>query len=127
MHRLSFGLPFVVAAALFVVGTSCVTASTGIPFTPAFAAAASAEMKREGLVGRDVFASDQVRVGQVEDVESASDGSVRAIRIRTGGFLGFGSKTVAVPIASMSMRGSVVQLQLSSQEVQSLPAANGGT
>lgn len=74
------------------------------------------------LLGREVFSQDQTRMGKVEKVMSASDGHVQAILIRTGGFLGFGAKMVSIPQGRFSLRGLNVQLELTSDEVQQLPA-----
>lgn len=90
-------------------------------------AAAPPEMNRQTLVGRDVFASDQIRIGKVESVQDGPNGKVVAIHVKTGGFLGFGAKTVAIPDGTFSMRGLVVQLQLSSEQVQKLPELKNGT
>ncbi|RTL62894.1 MAG: PRC-barrel domain containing protein [Hyphomicrobiales bacterium] len=78
---------------------------------------------KDTLVGLDVFSQDQTRVGSVEKVVAGADGSVAAIQIKTGGFLGFGARLVSIPHAQFSMRGpTVVQLQLTSEEVARMPA-----
>lgn len=74
------------------------------------------------LIGIDVFSQDQTRVGSVEKVVSGPDGAMQAIHIKTGGFLGFGGKLVAIPQGKFAMRGQNVQLLLTSDEVAHLPA-----
>lgn len=75
------------------------------------------------LVGLDVFSQNQNRVGSVEKVVPAGDGTVAAIHIRTGGFLGFGGRLVSISPERFSMRGpTIVQLQLTADEVARLPA-----
>jgi hypothetical protein len=73
------------------------------------------------LTGREVFSKDQLRVGQVEVVVEKSDGAVQAIRIKAGSFLGFGGKLVEIPHEKFWMRGTNVQLGLTSDEINHLP------
>jgi hypothetical protein len=72
--------------------------------------------------GQIVMASDGQRVGEVAGVKSAPDGKVQEIHIKTGGFLGFGSRTVAVPFGSFAVSGQNVQLSLTSTDVGNLPS-----
>lgn len=73
------------------------------------------------LLGKEVFSSDQTRLGKVEKVISGPDGKATAIHIKSGGFLGFGGKMVAIPDSKFSLRGDNVQVQLSAEEVSKLP------
>ncbi|MDX2201825.1 MAG: PRC-barrel domain-containing protein [Hyphomicrobiaceae bacterium] len=78
------------------------------------------------LIGREVFAKDQTRVGDVQKVVGNPDGTVIEIHIKTGGFLGFGGKMVSIHQDQFSMRGMYVQLQLTSDEVSRLPEVKNG-
>jgi len=80
-----------------------------------------ADLTKEQLLGRDAFSQDQTLMGPVERVVTAANGQVQAIVIKTGGFLGFGARLVAIPQGKFHMRGQNVQLQLTSEEVQKLP------
>ena len=73
------------------------------------------------LLGKDVFSSDQSRLGKVERVITGSDGMSQSIVIKSGGFLGFGGKMVAIPQSKFMMRGDSIQLQMSADEVSKLP------
>ena len=75
----------------------------------------------ESLVGLDVFSSDGTRVGEVRAVSTGPDGGVVALHVRTGGFLGFGGRTVAIPQGRFSRTGQSVRLDLNSDQVTSLP------
>lgn len=90
------------------------------------ASTASGDEAEGSLVGRDVFSQDQTLVGQVERVAS-KDGRVQSIFIRTGGFLGFGARLVAISEGQFHMRGRNVQLQLTSEDVQKLPAVKASS
>jgi hypothetical protein len=49
------------------------------------------------LVGVHIYGPDDKSIGEVADVIISSDGSIKAIIISVGGFLGIGSKNVALP------------------------------
>ena len=48
------------------------------------------------MIGLDVFSSDRQNVGKINDAVISADGKVQRVVISTGGFLGFGTKKVAV-------------------------------
>jgi sporulation protein YlmC with PRC-barrel domain len=75
----------------------------------------------ESLVGLDVFSSDGTRVGEVRAVSTGPGGDVVALHVRTGGFLGFGGRTVAVPQGRFSRTGQSVRLDLNSDQISGLP------
>jgi PRC-barrel domain len=53
------------------------------------------------LIGVEVIGSDINRIGEVEDVLVAPDGSVSGVVLGVGGVLGMGEKSVAVPYANL--------------------------
>jgi len=73
------------------------------------------------LIGLTVFSSDGNKLGSVHSVSAAPDGKVKAIHIKTGGFLGFGGKLVAIPDGKFTRAGENVQLGMTSEEVSKLP------
>jgi sporulation protein YlmC with PRC-barrel domain len=75
----------------------------------------------QSLVGLDVFSSEGTRVGEVRAVSTDAGGDVVALHVRTGGFLGFGGRTVAVPKGRFTRTGHTVRLDLGSDQVNSLP------
>jgi sporulation protein YlmC with PRC-barrel domain len=75
----------------------------------------------EALVGLAVFGSDGQKVGEVRDVKAEPDGKVTEIYVRTGGFLGFGGRMVAIPAAKFNKSGQNVQLAMTSTDVTKLP------
>jgi hypothetical protein len=72
------------------------------------------------LVGLTAYSSDGSNLGDVRAVRTAPDGST-ILHLRTGGFLGFGGRIVAVSQNQFTMRGQTVQLSLTSEEVSKLP------
>ncbi|MEO0671293.1 MAG: PRC-barrel domain-containing protein [Pseudomonadota bacterium] len=75
------------------------------------------------MIGLPVFTSDGQRIGAVGKIEPASDGKVAAIHVRTGGFLGFGTKLVVIPAEQFEQAGETVKLALTADEVDKLPEA----
>lgn len=74
-----------------------------------------------GLIGVSVFSSEGVEVGTVSAVTVAPDGRIGEIRFTTSVRLGLGGRTVAVqPDSFIALTGAVV-LELSTDEVSSLP------
>ncbi len=56
------------------------------------------------LVGVAVYGPDDKQVGKIKDVLIDHDGAAQAVVIGVGGFLGFGTKDVAVPFAAIQWR-----------------------
>src|SRR5271167_2350314 len=56
------------------------------------------------LVGIGVFGPDDKQIGKIKDVLMSHDGKAQTVVIGIGGFLGFGTKDVAVPFAAMQWR-----------------------
>jgi hypothetical protein len=75
----------------------------------------------QDLVGLSVFSSDGTRVGEVRGVNTGPSGNIVALRIRTGGFLGFGGRTVSIPEGRFFRSGQSIRLDLDSDQVGSLP------
>jgi hypothetical protein len=81
----------------------------------------TAPVKVNPLIGLAVFSSDGSKLGSVHSVSAAPDGKVKAINIKTGGFLGIGGKLVAIPDGKFTRAGDNVQLGMSADEVSKLP------
>jgi sporulation protein YlmC with PRC-barrel domain len=75
----------------------------------------------QDLVGLNVFSSDGTRIGEVRAVNTGSSGDIVALHIRTGGFLGFGGRIVAIPQGKFMRSGQSIRLDLDSDEVSGLP------
>jgi PRC-barrel domain len=81
----------------------------------------SAAPAKNPLIGLSVFSADGNKLGSVQSVDAGADGKVKAIRLKTGGFLGFGGKLVEVPDGKFTKSGENVQLGLTADEVSKLP------
>lgn len=99
------------------------TPSTTPSTTPAMPdrSATAPDNKVNPLVGLAVFSSDGNKLGNVHSVNAEPDGKVKAIHIKTGGFLGFGAKLVAIPENKFTRAGENIQLGMTADEVSKLP------
>ena len=88
-------------------------------------APAQSALGTDKLKGMNVVSKEGHGLGTVQEVETATNGKVEAIHIKTGGFLGFGGKTVAVPESKFTRVGNTIQLTMTSEEVSKLPAVKG--
>ncbi|HLJ70721.1 MAG TPA: PRC-barrel domain-containing protein [Roseiarcus sp.] len=77
-------------------------ATTPASASPTFITQQAKDQWRAGkLVGVAVYGKNQKKVGSVKDILMDHDGNAQAIVISIGGFLGIGSKDVAVPFKAM--------------------------
>jgi hypothetical protein len=60
-------------------------------------------------------------------VRATPDGKVTALRVKSGGFLGFGGRIVEIPEGKFTQRGDTVRLSLTAEEVSKLPAVKGAS
>ena len=56
------------------------------------------------LVGVAVYGPDEKQIGKIKDVLIDHNGAAQTVVIGVGGFLGFGTKDVAVPFAAIQWR-----------------------
>lgn len=104
-------LSLMVACAV-VAGAAVAQTSSPPPSSaaPAPAATAKAELNLSGqgkwraskLIGVDIYGPDDKKVGDVTEVLLDKSGKVEMITVGVGGFLGIGSKDVAVPFADVT-------------------------
>ncbi|OYD83345.1 PRC-barrel domain-containing protein [Azospirillum brasilense] len=67
----------------------------------------------ENMMGKNVYGSDNEKVGEVEDVILDSNGQARQLVISSGGFLGIGEKQIAVDIGKATWDAQKERVQLS--------------
>lgn len=62
-----------------------------------------ADWRSTKLIGADVYGPDNAKIGDIKDVLIGSDGSVRAVVVGVGGFLGMAEKNVALPFKALTI------------------------
>ena len=78
------------------------------------------------LQGKAVYGSDGASIGDIKDVLVSQDGSVNAVIIGVGGFLGIGEKDVAVNIGALQLGPGDTQAQADAAS-SALPDPTGAT
>ena len=131
------GLVAAAAILLLAVGTASAQSPTpgGMPPPPGMSMATSAAMRfpqpvRVGdLLQRDVIrpVESQDFVGTVEQIVRDPDGTLAAV-IDLGGFLGFGSRPISVPVDALVLLGKVVEVDAyTPAQLRRLPTFSAGS
>jgi hypothetical protein len=137
--------PTVMAAAALLALTAIVSvaSSENGPAPPAPAAPAKTEQSApaavtivpnhevEGILGREVRSSADENMGRIVDVLVVRSGQVRAAIIDFGGFLGVGSRKIAVDWAALHFPAPTkpetpIKLELNRDQVNAAPAYEDG-
>lgn len=88
-----------------LVATALATGASAVSL-PVFAAATSQsadEFRTSQLVGTKVYNGAGDNIGSVEDIILKPDGTLDAVVLSVGGFLGIGDKYVAVPFSNLKI------------------------
>lgn len=108
-------------------GTTAPAASaTATPATPKFVSVqSSGQWLGSDLTGTEVVTANDEKLGSISDVIVERDGSIVAVVIDVGGFLGIGAKPVAVSFDSLTAtptdKGEKVVVSLSKEELNTAP------
>ena len=82
----------------------------------------------DGIVGKDLYGANNQEVGEIDDVVMGQDGKVESVLVDVGGFLGMGSKRVAIPVDEIEMNGErVVATGLTKERAESMAEHDGTT
>lgn len=84
---------------------------------------AKTEASADQYAGMSVYDASGQEVGVIEKVEVAADGSEQAI-VSVGGFLGIGSKKIAVPASELTLNaeGTGYTTSMTVEEIETAPA-----
>lgn len=77
-------------------------------------------------IGTPVFATDGIKIGEVNRVTSGPEGKVSEIQITTGGPAGINADTIEISADKILSLDDGVKLSLSSEEAKSLPVNDNG-
>ncbi len=95
-------------------GSAPGSAATGSAATGSASGLTGGQMaSAENMMGKNVYGSDNEKVGEVEDVILDSNGQARQLVISSGGFLGIGEKQIAVDIGNANWDAQQERVQLS--------------
>ena len=89
----------------------------------------SATLVSEDLIGASVYGPNNESIGKVSELKLSADNKAEQILVDVGGFLGIGSKTVALPINDVQMMrkgddGAVtMHITMTEDQLKALPEA----
>jgi predicted O-methyltransferase YrrM len=77
--------------------------------------------KLESVLGRDVTTAPDGDAGRIIDVLVDRDGSVRAAVVEFGGFLGIGTRKIAIEWPAFRFTGNAIAVDVSREQVRAAP------
>jgi len=81
-----------------------------------------ASLKRDDIVGKWLADKNGNDVARIADVKMSSDGRIQAAEIDVGGFLGIGSRRVAVPVDELQLKGDRIEAtSMTSDQIRNQP------
>ncbi len=96
------------------------------PALPPLAPVDLSTVTAKDLIGSSVVNANEENLGQIDDALFDADGKLQSVVVSFGGFLGFGTKTVQLPIDQVTVmsRGDntyVVQTDLAPDALEAMP------
>lgn len=83
--------------------------------------APAAPVKLESVLGRDVSTSPEGDAGRIIDLLVDSDGTLRAAVVEFGGFLGIGTRKIAIEWQAFRFAGRVIAVDVSREQLRAAP------
>jgi hypothetical protein len=83
--------------------------------------ASAVPFKLESVLGRDVSTSPDGDAGRIIDLLVDRDGTVRAAVVEFGGFLGIGTRKIAIEWAAFRFSGRSIAVEVSREQIRSAP------
>ena len=84
------------------------------------------EWRASKLIGVDVYGADNKKIGSIKEVMMDHDGSAKSVVIGIGGFLGIGTKDIAVPFSAVQWKTENRQVPAGDAAATNPPGALGG-
>ncbi len=82
-------------------------------------------LAKNQIVGKTLYDSNNNEVGKIDKVQQGSGGNIQSAELDVGGFLGIGSKRVAISANDLQLKGDrLVAPSMTSDQIRNLPAAN---
>ncbi|HEX2337228.1 MAG TPA: PRC-barrel domain-containing protein [Hyphomicrobiaceae bacterium] len=83
--------------------------------------AAAVPVKLESVLGRDVTTTPEGDAGRIIDLLVDRNGSVRAAVVEFGGFLGIGTRKIAIEWQAFRFSGRAIAVEVSREQVRAAP------
>ena len=79
------------------------------------------EQEAQAWVGKPVYSSDGIKLGEVAAFQRKEDNKITELRADIGGFLGLGEHQVVLPAPMFSLQSDRVVLKLTAAAAKGLP------
>ncbi|MTH97032.1 PRC-barrel domain-containing protein [Roseibium sp. RKSG952] len=90
----------------------------GVDAVPESAPQANAAEASDDLEGKTVVSLNGDTVGKVREVHVDENGEFAGITAEFGGVLGFGAKTIEVPVGAIEIKSGLIVLAMTGQEIR---------
>ncbi len=101
--------------------TTSPSATTGSASKPSGATMTMTDAEAKNWVDKPIYSSDNKNIGEVAALNRDSSGKVVELHADIGGFLGLGETRVKVEPAQFTTSGDRIMLNMTSEQVKSLP------
>jgi predicted O-methyltransferase YrrM len=102
-------LPLIFASPLTVARAAEESQASAVPF------------KLESVLGRDVASAPDGDAGRIIDLLVDRDGTVRAAVVEFGGFLGIGTRKIAIEWSAFRFAGRSIAVDVSREQIRGAP------
>ena len=102
-------LPLIFASPLTVARAAEESQASAVPF------------KLESVLGRDVASAPDGDAGRIIDLLVDRDGTVRAAVVEFGGFLGIGTRKIAIEWSAFRFAGRSIAVDVSREQIRAAP------
>jgi predicted O-methyltransferase YrrM len=83
--------------------------------------ASAVPVRLESILGRDVATAPDGDAGRIIDLLADRDGTVRAAVVEFGGFLGIGTRKIAIEWSAFRFSGRVIAVDVSRDQIRAAP------
>ena len=82
-------------------------------------------MQSNQIVGKKLYDRNSNEVATIENAQQGPNGRIQSVEVDVGGFLGIGSKRVAVPADELQLNGDrVIASSMTADQIRNLPSAS---
>ena len=80
-------------------------------------------LQKSQVVGKTLYDRNNKKVGQIESAQEGSTGNILSAELDVGGFLGLGTRRVAIPANQIQLEGDRLITSMTDDQIRNLPEA----
>jgi outer membrane biosynthesis protein TonB len=81
-------------------------------------------LQKAQIVGKTLYDRNNKSVGQIESAQEGSTGNILSAELDVGGFLGLGTRRVAIPADQLQLEGDRLITSMTDDQIRNLPEAS---